>query len=625
MIVGPFIPMRYIIILLFFISYPAFSTDLESAIEQSKNKTLWQHHEWLNLLFYEKTAHGHISKVSSPEFFIAKDGNKSPYLELIATLKVIYGNDKELRCRFIARTDWLIKKLSLATLESKDYLSECKEFNEWAKPSQTNSISLIFATGYFGNPASYYGHSLIKFDQLSAGQGLNDTVVNFGAETPENENPLIYMIKGILGGYQAQFTTGRLYEHETIYGQVELRDLWIYKLNLSADERLLLQKHLWELRGQSFQYLFSSENCAYFIARSIENASGKTIVSNHPSKSAWVIPINGFMELNQQGLINEIKYIPSRSSQLEKEFNELSNIDKEQLTNLSFSDFVDFDQTLITPNVSEQLLRTSISYASYMVSADNGNKEYWKSIRKRLITHRYSLPPASANSQNNVNIPKKAPPHSGDKPSRVGISPWLQGNRNTGITLSLRVANSDQLSKRQGRIPYSSLEMLKIEADITENRVDLHQLTFVDIISPNISKTGLKGDGGYSWKLSAIVSPYNFKCNSCLIAASTAGLGKTLDFGNSAVYSYLVGKINTPYRNESNFSAGVNLGYISQANSYIQPLLDITYLRGIDNTETERLLWKAEARYLSGDNWDNRIKYEYQDENRLTLEFGYLF
>lgn len=617
--------MRYVFLFLLFISHSALSIELEIAIEQAKNKKLWQSQEWLNLLFYEISAHGYTSKVTSPDFFIAKEGNTSPYQELVASLKVIYSKDKELKCRFIARTDWLIHNLKLSGYELKDSQHECKEFNKWARPDQTKSISLIFATGYFGNPASYYGHSLIKFDQQTAGQGLNDTVVNFGAETPEHENPIVYMVKGIMGGYQAQFTTGRLYEHETVYGQVELRDLWLYELNLSPDERLLLQKHLWELKGHSFQYFFSSENCAYFIARAIENASGETIVSDHPSKSAWVIPINGFMELSNKGLINKINYIPSRGSQLEAEFNNLSDSDKEKLTQLSFSDFSDFDKTLISPEISENLLQTSISYASYMVSADNDNKEYWKSVRKRLITHRYTLPPTLTNLKNIASENEKIPPHLGDKPSKLAVSPWFQEDRSKGITLSLRVANSDQLSKRQGRIPYSSLEMLKFEVDIKQDHVSLHQLTLVEIISPNVSKTGLKGDGGYSWKLSAIISPYNFACESCLTATGSAGLGKTLDFGNSALYGYVVGKINTPYNNESNVSAGINIGFMSQANDYIQPLLEATYLKGVDNKKSEVLQWKAEARYLSGNSWDNRVKLEHQAESRLTLELGYLF
>ncbi|WP_086480697.1 DUF4105 domain-containing protein [Oceanospirillum sanctuarii] len=615
--------MRYFLILLFFISNPALSIDLETAQKRAKSNKIWQSEEWLGLLFYEKRSDGYLSKVTSSDFFISANGYKSPSSEVSEALKAIYTKNIKLRCQFIARTDWLIQKLNIP--DEYHISSECKDFNEWAKPEKTKSISLVFATGYFGNPASYYGHSLIKFDQQTAGQGLNDTVVNFGAETPENENPLIYITKGIFGGYQAQFTSGKLYEHETIYGQVELRDLWLYQLSLSAKKQLLLQKHLWELRGQSFQYFFSSENCAYFIARAIENASGKTIVRDHPSKSGWVIPINGFMELYEQGAISNISYIPSRSSQLLNELQQLSSSDKKTLTKLSYSEFANFELKILTSTVSEKLLQASISYATYMASADKDNKKYWKTVRKKLITHRFSLPPSGREARNTENTNQaESPPHLGDRPSKIAISSWFEDSL-SGLTLTLRVANSDQLSKNQGRIPYSRLEMLKIEMDIDESSLDLRQLTLVDIKSPNISKTGLKGDGGYSWQLSAIIAPYDFSCESCLTASGTGGFGKTVDFGQSALYSYLIGKINTPYQNESQFSAGINLGYLSQSNDYIHPKFDVIYLKGIDNKRSENLIWKAEARYISPQNWDNRIKLEHHNETRLSFEFGYLF
>jgi len=68
-----------------------------------------------------------------------------------------------------------------------------------------SSVSLVYATGYLGNPASYYGHVLLKINSDGDTQtALEDQAINFGAIIPDNEGMVSYILKGLMGGYESR-------------------------------------------------------------------------------------------------------------------------------------------------------------------------------------------------------------------------------------------------------------------------------------------------------------------------------------------------------------------------------------------------------------------------------------
>ena len=158
----------------------------------------------------------------------------------------------------------------------------------WSKLSSTQSLSLIFATGYLGNPASYYGHTLLKLNSdQNKKLNLLETSVNFGAKVPKNEDPISYMLKGVVGGYDGSFSHSSYYYHTQNYLENELRDLWEYQLNLSQDDYYFLVAHIWELIEQDYIYYFFDENCVY---RMYELFSLFDDIDLPPIKAPWVIP-----------------------------------------------------------------------------------------------------------------------------------------------------------------------------------------------------------------------------------------------------------------------------------------------------------------------------------------------
>ena len=119
----------------------------------------------------------------------------------------------------------------------------------------------------------------------------------------------------LIWGYQAA-SDQLFYRHRHNYGEVELRDLWEYQLNLTDTEVQLISNHIWELMGTDYTYYFADENCAYHIARVIELVVEDKLT---PDLSPWVIPVTIFSNLaqsqhNGESLIKKVQFTPSRSS-----------------------------------------------------------------------------------------------------------------------------------------------------------------------------------------------------------------------------------------------------------------------------------------------------------------------
>ena len=230
---------------------------------------------WLRLLHHKPGETR--SEVTSPTFFLAADGRRDSQAELQATIIALLAPvgstpDEHARCRFPARFEWLQAQLDLPSM-----VARCPAVEDWAEPATLRSVSVMMVSGFLGNPASSFGHSLLRLNHQddSAGGRLLDLSFNFGARVPEHEPMVAYIARGLLGGYQSGFTSGSYYLQDQVYVRTEFRDVWEYELALTPAEKQRLAAHLWELSGQSFTYYFLTENCAYRLAELVTLATGR--------------------------------------------------------------------------------------------------------------------------------------------------------------------------------------------------------------------------------------------------------------------------------------------------------------------------------------------------------------
>ena len=195
--------------------------------QHAKNIKLFEDPYWLKLLHFYSFGESlgqwsFKSDVVSDGFFLSPNGKFDPKDELKATLKAIFANktsnpDQHARCKYIARFKWLKSKLDFKDLPKHS----CPLFERWSNLKDSTSISLVYVSAYLNNPASTFGHLLLKFNSRSRlfGHSLLRPTMNFGAKINPDDNPLIYAVKGLFGGYKGIFTDERFYNFNHFYGE----------------------------------------------------------------------------------------------------------------------------------------------------------------------------------------------------------------------------------------------------------------------------------------------------------------------------------------------------------------------------------------------------------------------
>ncbi|AVX26292.1 DUF4105 domain-containing protein [Pseudomonas syringae] len=273
---------------------------------------------WISLGHYEAgKLGGWRSYVTDPKFFLAANGAHDPQAELSATLDAIYApvSDEQThaQCVYPARTRWLRDQLHLTGLPTPD----CKEFKAWYKDVAPDSTVLIFPAAYLNSPSSMFGHTLLRIDPASAKTNnttLLSYAINFGAYIEGMDNSILYAWKGLAGGYPGLFALVPYQEKLSEYRSLENRDLWEYRLNLTAEETGRMVEHVWELKQIRFSYFFFDENCSYRLLELLQVARPGLKLTDQFGLTA--IPTDTVKAIKAAGLVEKIDYRPSREREL---------------------------------------------------------------------------------------------------------------------------------------------------------------------------------------------------------------------------------------------------------------------------------------------------------------------
>lgn len=481
---------------------------------------------WLKLLVYN----GEESFITSEKFFFAANGRHDPHAELLATLEAfaetqqIEQPDSHPQCRFPGRYLWLKTQLDLAALSISD--ADCPEYNTFIRKHDVNSISLIFATGFLGNPASYYGHLLIKLNSANSElSDLQNTAINFGADVPIDENMAVYIIKGITGGYDSAFTHQQYFLHAGNYGESELRDLWEYELDLDTADLALVLGHTYELLDSDYQYFFFHRNCAFHMAQLLQLVLEDELIS---TSRLWVTPQAIMQNLasstyQAKPLIKTIKYHPSRQSRLYQRFALLNQQQKQALSSMvSSPEKLSLHQlTHFSLVQQQQVIDTLIDYFQFLRKADKGEADPNNRYYKQALMLRYQLPPGASSAT----FASEQRPHLGRKPSLTSLQ-YVSSNRieNFG-KIQLRPAYYDALDAQQGHVAYSALSMAELNLGFTADEVFLKDMSLLKIESIRANLTGLPGDQNHSWYIDIGAAQSQLGCTTCAATKVSSGIG----------------------------------------------------------------------------------------------------
>jgi hypothetical protein len=296
---------------------------LARLLDIAKERELHREPAWLGLLHYERSLlplRAPRSHAGAERFFFAADGARNPGAELRATLSAFADPDRldedgqHASCAFPARWRWLRAELG----PEMDALPRplCPDYAHWRKGLSARGLSLVYPEGFMSQPASMFGHTLLRLD-LSRTGGSEDVLsyaVDFTGDTGSDAGPF-YVVKGLFGLYPGRFGIKPYYRHLERYGGLENRDIWEYRLALEERELEALLEHLWELRAVDFPYYFFDENCSYQLLELIRAV--RPDVEKRTGFPLAVIPADTLRAATAvPGLVKEIEYRPSKATEL---------------------------------------------------------------------------------------------------------------------------------------------------------------------------------------------------------------------------------------------------------------------------------------------------------------------
>jgi hypothetical protein len=359
---------------------------------------------WLTLVHYQPDAFGdgYTSQADDPDFFLSDQGKHSPKAELQATLAAVRqpgGGDNHARCRFPARTQWLQQKLNLSLPDIP-----CPGYQEWSDTLNTETVTLVFAASYLNSPSSMFGHTFLRLDPPQEDEETNLLLANtisYAADAAAHDSEILFAYKGIFGGYPGITTIQPYYEKIRLYSDIEHRDLWEYKLNLTQSEVDMMIAHAWEIRDRNFDYYFFDENCAYRLLALIDIARPGTDLLSEVNTHA--IPSDTVRWVVDRNLVSEVYYRPSAATSVAYSLDTLPD-GHQTLAAAIANGYVAADAPEVRslpPGERAHVLDATYDYVRYKSEADGWPREIAAPLSHDLLRER---------SRINGVAPPEAPP-----------------------------------------------------------------------------------------------------------------------------------------------------------------------------------------------------------------------
>jgi Domain of unknown function (DUF4105) len=461
---------------------------LQALIQQAREMRLAEHPEWLNLLHYKPYIFlpGSRSLADDPSFFNAPNGRTDALAELENTLSAFFSQTEESdkqqnpQCRFVARYHWLKQRLKFDSSRLQPQV--CKRFNAWMQAINPHEMTLVFPSSFLNSPASMYGHTLLRIDAKDQNEStrLLAYTIGYSASTDES-NGLMFAYLGLTGGYPGVFLTAPYYLKVSEYSDMENRDIWEYRLNLTPEEIERAMMHIWELGPTYFDYYFIDENCAYHLLSVLEVARPGLKLTDE--FRWWAIPSDTVRAVTENtDMLKQTIYRPANTTVIMQRLRSMQPPMRTLARDLSKGVIKPGDQSMqeLTPPQQAQVLELSQDYLTYL-RASKGDWAEAGALSRTLLLARSQLNEPAATPV--VEVPATRPDQ-GHKSLRVSLA---VGNRE-GVAyqeLAVRPAYHDQNDPGAGYIRGAQIQFfnftLRHYGDETGTRVE--ELIPIDIFS----------------------------------------------------------------------------------------------------------------------------------------------
>ena len=597
---------------------------------------------WRTLLHYD--AGGLFttrSAVIDETFFLHRDGANDPLAELTATVTALRNPSSQnppARCRFPARTRFLERALG-----ERFPHSDCPGLQAWRDRHAGGQIGLTFVNGYMGNPASFFGHLLLHVEthkpidaetprDAQAGQAtrLLDTSINFGADIPDDEGLATYMAKGLLGGYDARYSQTNFYRNSSVYSEREMRDLWIYDLNLSDSEQALLIDHLYEVMNRDYKYLFLSQNCASRIARTLRLVSPG--LDTPGSNALWTTPesvVIGAADAETASgaaLVDDIAYVPSRGAITNHAWAELP----QRLQRVASAYWPKPGQLTeasvlaeLTDSERAELLDVLLSHELWLRSADGGVQT--GNVRSRLLRARAQLPPGGG-------LPDPSEPtqvHEAVPPAMFRMGVTATAGDGASALIAGRLLQYDLLDAASPRLTGASMEFGAFEIEADDDDLSLREATIASVSVLRSSRSGLPGVHKQTpWYASLDIKRSDFATRRSLDGRATLLAGASSRQGDWLAYGLLGPQVATTRHQAGVVAAGVRAGVLGDWSADQRSHAFVTHRNAFRGADGRRTRVNIAHRVALGRRQDIRVELTLDPDSgghRSSVSLGFYF
>ncbi len=600
---------------------------LTQLIQQAEQAKLAEEREWRLLLHYRKNLFGgYESEQDDPGFFMSPTGKTDPSAELAATLAQFFsaelvGRSKQpAQCAFIARYHWLKEQLKFDPIRLPPLT--CERFDRWYEDFEVDSISLIFPSAFLNNPASMFGHTLFRVDQKGQTEQTRILAytINYAAEVPAGAG-LAYPIRGIFGGYRGYFSTIPYYLKVQQYRDIENRDIWEYRLNLTDHQLRRFLMHAWELGNAYFDYFFFKENCSYHILALLDYADPTLHLTDE--FVLWTVPADTIrLVVSKSGLVSDITYRPSRSTVIKRKRESLSGEERDlaQRMTQDVSELSSPDFTQLTPAKQAFLLDLASDYLRYRTETTDSPKPEWKDRNRAVLTARSQL---RIPSEEFAVRPYAKQPELGHKMLQASIGGGWRNN-DTFEEATFRGGYHDLLDPEIGYTPDAQIEMASITVR-HYNRAEhtrVERATLLNLVSLSPVDAVFHAP---SWKLNVGMNTVRHNgCQLCSNGLFTGGIGAAKEFqllNREVVFAFAEaeGNISAAYRDMHRVGGGATVGILADMTERWKIMATGSYLRFPLGDKSDDLRWYVGSRFTLAQNWTVRLEYNHRDRDDDVL------
>jgi len=513
-------------------------------IQIADQRQLATSNEWLNLLHFKNGR----SEIDDPAFFFAKNGKTNSQAELHASLTALLNDqtddEQSVYCKYHSRSSWLVSQLP--EIEQQIRLPSCQALQQEITHLDADSITLILASAHINSPASAFGHTFLRIDSRQQ-TPLTAYAVNYAAQTQET-NGLIYAYRGIFGGYEGRYSILPYAKKVQEYSDLEQRDIWEYRLNLTADELARLNRHIFEIRHFYADYFFFDENCSYNLLWLLQIARPGTDLTSQFNLNA--IPIDTVRAIEQAGFIADEVYRPSNRKRMLKLAENLQHDNAWAFIKNGRYDLASLQDTpLIEQTSALEISATQLKHQRSQGKIEQA--EYSKTLLSLLRARSQLGNPLY------VDIPPPASPKNGHLSSRLNLG-WRHNNttnKNDQMLIGFKPAYHAIDDHDYGYLAGAYISFFDVQLASNEDKTEIDSLMLVDIRSYAIQDSLHKP---ISWQVQLGAKRLQ---DDALYSFIKTGAGLTL--GSEKHYGFVLLAPAAFYRDEWHYSAAVEAGVMS--------------------------------------------------------------